>query len=127
MELICAEHHRKGLGKALILHSINAAKTMGYQAILTLGYPYHYEPYGFKGGKKYNVSMMDGKYYKGLLVLPLGNGALDRISGYAVFSDVYEVTEEEVEIFDRTFPPKKKGFQKSQDEYIAAISMLDEE
>ena len=51
-------------------HSIEIAKVMGYSAILTLGYPYHYAPYGFRGGKKYGISMPDGKFYTGLLVLP---------------------------------------------------------
>lgn len=123
---ISPELHRKGLGKELITQSIEAAKEMGYRAILTLGYPYHYEPYGFLGGKKYNISMLDGKFYKGLLALPLYEGALDNISGYLVVSDVFDVTEEEVEEFDRSFPLKEKKYQESQDEYEATISMLDE-
>lgn len=58
---------------------------MGYLAVLTLGYLYHYKTYGFLGGKNYNISMTDGKFYKGLLVLPLFEGALDDMSGYAEF------------------------------------------
>ncbi len=119
--------HRKGLGRKLITHSIEEAKKLGYNAILTLGYPYHYEPYGFVGGKKYKISMSDGKYYKGLLVLPLYEGALDNISGYAVFSDALEPNEEEVEIFDKSFEPKEKGIQDSQKEYEIACCMLDED
>lgn len=119
--------HRKGLGRKLITHSIEEAKKLGYNAILTLGYPYHYEPYGFVGGKKYKISMPDGKYYKGLLVLPLYEGALDNISGYAVFSDALEPSEEEVEIFDKSFEPKEKGIQDSQKEYEIACCMLDED
>jgi len=123
---ISPEFHRKGLGKELISHSIKVAKEMEYRAILTLGYPYHYEPYGFVGGKRYNISMPDGKFYKGLLALPLYEGALDDISGYADFSDAFDVTEEEVDEFDKSFPPKEKKYQASQDEYEAASSMLDE-
>lgn len=118
--------HRKGLGKALITHSIKAAREMGYRAILTLGYPYHYEPYGFLGGKKYNISMPDRKFYKGLLVLPLYEGALDGISGYAQFSEVFEVAGEEVEEFEKSFAPKEKRYQESQDEYETASSLLDD-
>lgn len=108
------------------MHSIQAAKKMGCRAILTLGYPYHYESNGFLGGKKYNISMPDGKFYKGLLVLPLYEGALDNIMGYAEFSDVFDVTGEEVDEFDKSFSPKEKKYQTSQDEYEATISMLDE-
>lgn len=123
---ISPKFHRKGLGRELITHSIEGAKEMGYRAILTLGYPYHYEPYGFLGGKKYDISMPDGKFYKGLLVLPLYEGALDDVSGYAELSDVFDVTQEEVDEFDKSFPPKEKKYQASQDEYEAASSMLDE-
>ena len=123
---ISPEFHRKGLGIELITRSIEVAKEIGHRAILTLGYPYHYEPYGFLGGKKYDISMADGKFYKGLLVLPLYKGALDDISGYAEFSDVFDVMGEEVAEFDKLFPLKEKKYQASQDEYEAAISMLDE-
>lgn len=120
------KYHRMGLGRKLITHSIAEAQKQGYTAILTLGYPYHYEPYGFVGGKKYNIAMEDGKFYKGLLVLPLYEGALKDVSGYAAFADVYDPTPEEVEQFDRTFPPKEKCFKESQKEYEIACTMLDE-
>lgn len=112
---ISPSYHRKGLGRELITHSINVARKMGYSAIITLGYPYHYESYGFLGGKTYNISMEDGKFYKGLLVLPLYEGALDSIAGYVVFSDALEATEDEVNEFDQAFAPKEKKYQTSQD------------
>ncbi|WP_297407485.1 GNAT family N-acetyltransferase [uncultured Cetobacterium sp.] len=117
--------HRKGLGRELITHSIKVAKKLGYRGILTLGYPYHYNPYGFIGGKKYNISMGDMNYYTGLLALPLYEGALDNISGYAVFSDTLEATPEEVEEFDKNFTPMEKGFQESQVEFEKACIQLD--
>lgn len=123
---ISPKFHRKGIGRELITHSIKVAKEMGYRAILILGYSYHYEPYGFIGGKNYNIYMPDGKFYKGLLVLPLYEDALDNISGYAIFSDALEVNDNEVEEFDKLFPYKEKKIQKSQDEYENTISMLDE-
>lgn len=118
--------HRMGLGRQLITHSIEEAKKLGHRAILTLGYPYHYEPYGFVGGKKYNISMPDGNLYKGLLALPLYEGALDNISGYAIFSEALEASVEEIEEFDKTFPYKEKKVQESQKEFEIAASMLDE-
>lgn len=120
------DYHRKGFGRKLITHSIEKAKDLGYKAILTLGYDYHYSPYGFVGGKKYDISMEDGKFYKGLLVLPLYENALKNISGYVLFSDSLESTEKEIEEFDSTFPYKEKQFQESQKEYELASTMLDE-
>jgi len=119
--------HRKGLGKKLIEHSIAVAKELGHRAILTMGYPYHYEVYGFRGGKKYGISMPDGKFYKGLLVLPLYEGALDNISGHAYFSEGLNPPSEEVlDAFDKEFPHKEKGYQESQKEFEEAATLLDE-
>lgn len=123
---IAPQYHRQGLGGRLITHSIAAAKEMGYKAITTLGYPYHYEPYGFVGGKKYGISMEDGKFYKGLLVLPLYDGALDGVSGVAKFSEVLDSGNEEVEVFDSSFPYKEKLVLPCQEEYEIACAMLDE-
>lgn len=118
--------HRKGLGRRLISYAIEEAKKLGYRAIVILGYPYHYEPYGFVGGKQYGISMPDGKYYKGLLVLPLYEGALNQISGSAMFSDAFGVNEEEVETYDQTFSLKEKRIQDSQAEFEQAVALLDE-
>lgn len=119
--------HRQGLGKQLIEYSIEKAKSLGHKVIVTLGYPYHYEPYGFKSGKHYNVSMADGKYYKGLLVLPLEEHALEGISGYASFADVLDdVDKDDLEKFDLQFPKKEKAYKPSQKEFAEASGQLDE-
>lgn len=123
---ISPKFHRQGLGRKLITYTIEKAKEMGYRAIITLGYPYHYEPYGFLGGKRYGISMPDMNFYKGLLVLPLSEGALENISGYVLFSEDLEATPEEIEEFDKNFPYKEKGFQESQIEYEKACAELDE-
>ncbi len=120
------KYHRQGFGKKLITHSIEAAKNKGYRAIITLGYPYHYSCYGFKSGKTYNISMEDKKYYKGLLVLPLYKGALDNISGYALFSNALDSDQKRVDEFDKFFPYKEKKYQESQKEFEIACSLLDE-
>ncbi|WP_214817352.1 GNAT family N-acetyltransferase [Exiguobacterium sp. s59] len=120
------KYHRQGLGRHLITHSIEHAKSLGYRAILTLGYPYHYEPYGFVGGKRYDIAMPDGQYYKGLLVLPLYEGALEGVRGMAVFTEGLEMEEAEVEVFDATFPKKQKEVLPSQREYEFASTELDE-
>ena len=115
-------YHRQGLGRRLITHSIQHATELGYRAILTLGYAYHYEPYGFKSGKHYNIAMPDGHYYKGLLVLPLYEGALDQVEGIALFTPALDVGQEEVDVFDATFPPKEKRIMPSQQEYVRAVA-----
>lgn len=117
--------HRKGLGKALISHSIEEAKRLGYSSIIIGGYPYHYENYGFTGAKKYKISMPDGNYYTGIMALPLCDGALDCVSGSVYMSDVYEIDENKLQDFDKGFPLKEKQEQESQKEFEHAVSQID--
>lgn len=119
------DYHRMGFGRKLISYSIAEAKKHGEIAILTLGYPYHYEPYGFRGGKNHGVSMPDGNFYKGLLVLPLAENTRVNMNGHAIFSDVFELDQEAVEAFDATFPAKEKCVQASQAKFAEASIALD--
>jgi len=124
---IIPRFHRQGLGRKLITHTIEEARKQGHRAIMILGYPYHYRPYGFTRGKKYGISLPDGKFYTGLQVLPLYEGALEGINGQAVFSDAFEVSEEETEEYDNSFSFKNKSVQVSQKEFEIACAELDED
>lgn len=122
---ISQDFQERRLAKMLIAHSIKVAKEMGATAIITQGYPYHYESFGFISGKRYGVSMPDGKFYLGTLVLPLYDDALENVSGYVQFSDALEVDESQVDQFDSTFDFKEKAWQESQDEFAAMVERLD--
>lgn len=116
----------KGFGNTLITYALEKAREQGQTAIIILGYPAHYKHYGFCGGKKYNISMPDGKFYKSLLVLPLQEKILDNGTGYAKFSDVFEIDSQEAEIFDKQFPYKEKKILPSQKEFEKACIVLDD-
>ncbi|MHC5217763.1 GNAT family N-acetyltransferase [Enterococcus sp. LJL128] len=122
---ILPEYHRQGFGRMLIEHSINEAKKQGFNAIILGGYPYHYQPYGFIGSKKYNISMPDGKFYTGIMALPLYEGALAGISGSIHFSESMYPDEAKMEAFDKTFPPKEKKVQASHQEFEKAATEID--
>lgn len=123
---IAPEFQGKGFGKKLIHYTIDKANEAGHKAIIILGYPAHYKKYGFCGGKKYNISMPDGKFYQSLLVLPLQEHALDNFAGYAKFSAVFDFKPEDVENFDKQFPYKEKLILPSQKEFEQACTLLDE-
>lgn len=116
----------KGFGKKLISYPIDKAKKAGHKAIIILGYPAHYKKYGFCGGKKYNIYMPDGKFYKSLLVLPLQEHALNNFAGYAKFSAVFDFKPEDAENFDKQFPSKEKKILPCQKEFEKACTLLDE-
>ena len=123
---IAPSHHRQGLGRMLITHSMNEARRRGHTAILTLGYPYHYSPYGFQGGRRFGITLADGKYHIGLLVLPLREGALDGVHGHVEFSRALDAEPGEVEAFDAAFPYREKLVLPCQKIYEEACAMLEE-
>lgn len=123
---IAPEYHRQGYGRQLIEYSITEAKRLGYDAIVIGGFPYHYHTYGFIGTKKYNISMPDGKFYTGIMALPLKAGALDNVSGKTIFSPGMYPDPDGLEAFDQTFPEKEKKVLPCQAKFEAAASELDE-
>lgn len=56
---VLPEYQRKGIGKALLLHSFQKASELGYDAIVIFGHPGNYVSRGFKSCKKYNVCVGD--------------------------------------------------------------------
>lgn len=123
---ITPERHRQGLGRKLITYAIEEAKKAGHRAIVIAGFRYHYETYGFVGAKKYGISMPDGKFYTGIMALPLYDGALDGISGKIEFSQALYPDESGLEAYDATFPPMEKLSLPKQKDFERAASELDE-
>lgn len=124
---ITPELHRQGYGRLLITHAIENAKALGHRAIVLGGFPYHYEPYGFAGTKKYHITMSDGRFYTGIMALPLFDGALDGVSGKLGLSETLYPDESGLEAFEATFPPMEKRVLPCQEEFERAVSELDEQ
>ena len=117
--------HRKGFGRTLISHSIQTAKDSGHRAIIIGGFRYHYEPYGFVGAKKYGIAMPDGKYYTGIMALPLFEGALNDAQGQVHFSAALYPDMAGLETYDATFPEKEKRVLACQEEFTRASTEID--
>ncbi|MEQ9363474.1 MAG: N-acetyltransferase [Leptospirales bacterium] len=122
------DHQGKGVGPALIRHSIEVARKSDVKAIAILGHPRNYVKYGFKSSRDYLVSDAEGRYPFGQLVLELEPGALggEPAPRKLQISPLFEVDEARVAEFDRTFPRKEKAETPSQVEFsIAARAYLD--
>ena len=111
---------KKGIGSALIQHSIKIAISAGYKAIVIEGHPYNYCKHGFLGSKSLNVSDCEDKFPYSLLVLELEKGCLQNHSWKFYPSDVFNLDENGTKEFDKMFPPKDKGYKPSQEEFKIA-------
>ena len=107
---IAPAYQRKKYGALLIGHSFEAARGMGYDAVVIFGNPGNYVGRGFVSCRKKNVSFpVDGNYPTALLVCELTPGALDGKKWRYIPSTAADCCEdaEAVAAFDATFPPKE--------------------
>lgn len=122
---IAPEFQRRGYGKRLIEYSLEKAAEMGYGAVVIFGSPANYISCGFKSCKKYNVSLADGTYPCAMLVKELKQGFLSGEKWIYRESPAYEFDKAAAEEYDKNFPPKEKGYRKSQEEfYIYSHSVI---
>ncbi len=114
---VLPEYQRRGIGSALIRHTLSLARDMGFRALLTYGDPDYYRRFGFVAGKDFGIRTVDGLISPALLALELVSGALNGMRGRFDEGDAYRVDTESAAEFDKGFPPKAKEVTPSQARY----------
>ena len=102
---------RKGYGKLLLDYSLERAKEYGAGALCFEGNIAFYGKSGFDYASKFGIryhGVPEGEDAPFFLCRELQSGYLDGITGVYTPPAIYFVGEEETEVFDRSFPPKRK-------------------
>nr|MCR5634455.1 GNAT family N-acetyltransferase [Lachnospiraceae bacterium] len=108
---ITPELKRQGYGKALLDYSLGKAAEMGYGAVLFEGNIGFYGKSGFDYAGKFGIRYhdlpedADASFFLCKELIP---GYLDGITGVYQTPQGYYVSDEDVEAFDKDFPPKEK-------------------
>ena len=108
---ITPELKRKGYGKAILDYSLEKAAKMGFGAVLFEGNIAFYGKSGFDYASKFGIRYHDlpeGADSSFFLCRELIPGHLDDVTGVYQTPQGYYVKDEDVEEFDRQFPPKEK-------------------
>lgn len=97
---------------------MNKAKELGFDAIFITGAPEYYHRFGFESASKYGIhlegiSENDEATFFMVKQLSLSN-ILNDVKGLYTFDSCYEVSAEEVDEFDKQFPPKVKEVREGQ-------------
>ncbi len=111
----------KGIGSALINHTKEITRALGFKAIIILGHPYNYCKHGFKNTVDYSISNSEGKYPAGQLVLDLQKDVFKGKNGTFICSEAFNIDPEKVGEFDKSFPDKEKHWQPSQEIFSIAV------
>jgi putative acetyltransferase len=114
-------HQRKGIGSALIGHTVDIARREGTRAVVIFGDPHNYCRLGFSSCRDHGISDMNGEYPYGMLGLVLEEGVLGGRKWKLRLSDLYNVDEKEAEAFDAGFARKEKGYRHTQDIFSIAV------
>ena len=108
---ITPELKRHGYGKKLLDYSLAQAAAMGFGAVLFEGNIGFYGKSGFGYARNFGIRYHDlpeGADDSFFLCKELIPGYLDGITGVYQTPRGYYVDDEDVEVFDRAFPPKQK-------------------
>lgn len=73
---VLPERQRQGIGKALVMRSMETAKEMGFAAVIIAGVPEYYPKLGFKRGYELGLTLPDGSSPDALMAYELKEGSL---------------------------------------------------
>lgn len=104
-------YQRKGIGKKMIEYTLEQAKALGYKAVLITGNTNYYHPLGFRSASQFRVhlpgmDMQDEAVF--FMAKELEEGHLKAHGGIYDFDPSFNVSEEELEAFEKDLPPKVK-------------------
>ena len=108
---ITPELKRRGYGKILLDYSLEKAAELGVDAVLIEGNIGFYGKSGFDYSSKFGIRYhdlpedADASFFLGKELIP---GYLDGVTGVYQTPQGYYVKDEDVEEFDKAFPPKEK-------------------
>lgn len=105
---VLPDYQNEGIGGKLLSHTREAARALGFRAILLTGDPAYYSRHGFRPAEELGIRTADDRYMAALQVCELFEGALENARGRYFESEIYEVDESAAAEFDQEFPAKEK-------------------
>ena len=104
------ERQSRGVGAALIRKTLSLAAGK-YAAVILYGDPAYYRRFGFRAASDFGITDGAGDFCPAMLIYPMAdaipNGAFDE-------GPVYHVTPEEVRVFDKRFPRRRRHYNSGQ-------------
>lgn len=111
---ILPEYQGKGVGSILMRHTIEKAKSLGYNAILNYGHPGFYYRFGFANCEKFNIQTPWGANFDDFMALELYDGSLKNVYGKFFEDKAFHVTDQEIDEYEKNFPYKEKHILEGQ-------------
>ena len=95
--------HGQGLGAAIIRHSLDCARGLGYGAVVIVGHPTYYPRFGFKTAASFGLTMPDGGAFDAFMALELADGTLGAEGGVWHEDSVFSIDQTAFEAWHKDF------------------------
>ena len=99
---------KKGIGSALMNHSILVAKKLGFTGMILFGNPDYYHRFGFRNAQEYGITTKEGQNFEPFMALELQTNGLMYNNGMFIEDSAFEIQPEDIEAFDKNFPYMEK-------------------
>jgi len=100
---VAPKFQNQGIGSALVRHSLEEAKRLGFDAVIIFGHPNYYPRFGFKEAKEFNITTKDEKNFPAFMALELFEGSLHGMGASFHESDAFIMDPASVIEFDKKF------------------------
>lgn len=114
---VLPEMQRKGIGSALVRNTKQLIDADKFPAVVIYGNPSNYVSMGFISASKLGICAAEGIFPTAMLALPLDSAPFNGKNWIYAESSVYSIDVVAAENFDRSFPPMKKEYKHSQEEF----------
>ena len=109
---ILPEEQKKGLGQKLVQTTLSLAMKYGYGAVAVVGNPKFFEKLGFEPAENFGIyysKVSRDKPAPFFLIKELQTGFFEDTAADFEPNEVFSVSLDEVEEFDKNFEPKEKS------------------
>ncbi|MBB6450854.1 putative N-acetyltransferase YhbS [Geomicrobium halophilum] len=86
---VLPEYQSQGIGKRLILESLEKANELGYHSVIVMGHPKYYPKFGFKKASLWGIKAPFEIPEETLMALELRENSLHHVSGVVEYPSVF--------------------------------------
>lgn len=99
---------KQGIGSRLITAGLDKSRQLGFAGVIIYGSPAYYSRFGFRNAADYRITTATGDNFAQFMALELNPGSLGGMAGRYQDDPVFDFKADDVDLFDRSFPPKTK-------------------
>ncbi len=108
------DYQKRGYATKIIEHALEEAKNMEIPYVFVIGDEGFYNHFGFEDASKYGVQFNDVEGETPFFMIKILDENIGDISGIYMDNKCFDVDKEELDLFDKNFPPKKKEKREGQ-------------